>query len=149
MRHVSQRKQVISHSPRISFALRRAGIFKCFGHVDLAAQKLVCFDLTCAVRGVCRPGLRQGHGARFELADGSLRPVGAPVDEELLRRRGAFGHGALPAQVGLAAAGEDLSSRLGADGAAGLLILIGGRRRVPLHGGSLNVADNLPVDVFV
>lgn len=90
-----------------------------------------------------------GGGAHYKLTLGSCRPVGRPVGDESLRRSRAFGHGVVPGQIGLAAAGVVQTGHLGAARGKTPPILIVGSCRAPVHSGSLDAVDCLPVCVFL
>ena len=101
-------------------------------------------DFTLKLR--LRLKLRLGSAAHYVLTLGPLCHVGALLGGESLQSNRAFGPGAQPGKVGLAATGVGLTDGHG-HAARGItaLVLIGSSYRVPLHAGSFNVVDCLPV----
>lgn len=112
-------------------------------HTFAVHELLGWFGPTEAVHGV---ELRLGLGAHHVLTGGPFRPVDAHVGEEPLRRSSTFW---LPHDFGLAAAGVCLRDRHGAERGVTPMVLIGRGCRVRLQSGSLNVADWVPVHVFL
>jgi len=149
-------------SPRIFSALRDALAdgrpLRCFGQVHQAAHELAVLPARPpgAVHRVRRRlllllllprlgadgGGRGGRGARHKASGGPLGLGGAPGGQHPLRGSRALRRGALPHQVGVAAAGVGLT------GGGVALALIGGGC-APLHAGALRVVDGATVAVLL